>query len=185
MMFRFTITLSLLSLFCLFVAASPTARLLDDQTQALHPRTQPFFPESPTSCPICEKDYGSINSCAQAAPVLSNFTMIIFNPGAFIDVIKCACVDTFQAVFPQCVDCFIRTNQSEVLNTPDLPAVVDGMRNICAIQSTLLGNVSESNGDVTPAAPMPTSRATSRSNHVLWGSFITSLLVILSIITFS
>jgi len=29
---------------------------------------------------------------------------IIFNPGAFIDIIKCACTDTFQSAYPQCAD---------------------------------------------------------------------------------
>ncbi|KAF8644035.1 hypothetical protein AX16_008751 [Volvariella volvacea WC 439] len=120
--------------------------------------TEPYFPDTPPSCPICAQDYGSINSCAAAVPVLQNFTNIIWNPGAFIDVIRCACVDTFQAAFPQCVDCFIRTNQTDVLETPDLPEVLEGMRRVCAIQSTLFGNVSGANGEVTPS-PTPTSNA--------------------------
>ncbi|EPQ55926.1 hypothetical protein GLOTRDRAFT_76143 [Gloeophyllum trabeum ATCC 11539] len=125
----------------------------------LFARTDPYFPADPTSCPICEAQYSQISSCAQAAPVLANFTMVIFNPGAFIDVIKCACTDTFQSVFPQCVDCFTKTNQTDVLNTPDLPAVVSGMRNVCALESTLLGNVSNVDGETTPSssAPAPTS----------------------------
>lgn len=73
------------------------------------------------------QDYSSINSCAEASPVLSNFTMvspsaststtksspphwyqqIMFNPSAFIEVIKCACTDTFQSAFPQCVDWYV------------------------------------------------------------------------------
>jgi hypothetical protein len=78
------------------------------------------------SCPKCAPSWPNINSCAAACPVFSNFSMvyndpldllfhrtpayknpvqqIIFNPGAFIDVIKCSCTDTFQAAFPQCVD---------------------------------------------------------------------------------
>lgn len=121
-----------------------------------------------------------MSSCAEAAPVLQNFTnvrpptltllscsnqnvKVIFNPGAFVDVIKCACVDTFQSVFPQCVDCFMRTGQENVLNTPNLPAVVDGMRKVCAIESALLGNVSAVNGETTPGAsapaPLPTGNA--------------------------
>lgn len=91
------------------------------------------------------------------------YSQIIFNPGAFIDVIKCACVDTFQSVFPQCVDCFLRTGQENVLNTPNLPGVVDGMRKVCAVESALLGNVSAVNGETTPGvsapAPSPTSSA--------------------------
>ncbi|KAL4244378.1 hypothetical protein ABKN59_010534 [Abortiporus biennis] len=105
-------------------------------------RTYPTFPDQPPSCPICAQNYDNINSCAEAAPVLANFSMIIFNPGAFIDVIKCACTDTFQSTFPQCVDCFVQTNQTQWLEPPeDLPSIVDGMRKICAIESTLLGNL--------------------------------------------
>ncbi|KAF9529151.1 hypothetical protein CPB83DRAFT_853323 [Crepidotus variabilis] len=132
-----------LFLLCLFsssqILATPTFIPL---TATLERRTYPQFPNDPPSCPVCAKDYPSINSCAEASPVLANFTMIIFNPGAFVDVIKCSCLDTFQAVFPQCVDCFIKTGQENILNTPNLPAVVDGMRKICALESTLLGNVS-------------------------------------------
>lgn len=82
---------------------------------------------------------------------------------------------------------FIRTNQSEVLNTPNLPAVVDGMRKICALESTLLGNVSESNGEVTPAGTTPpatpTSGVTQRSDNILWGSSVAFLLITLSMNT--
>ena len=37
---------------------------------------QPTFPSDVPSCPICEQSYPSIDSCAQAAPVLENFTMV-------------------------------------------------------------------------------------------------------------
>ncbi|ETW84868.1 hypothetical protein HETIRDRAFT_247730, partial [Heterobasidion irregulare TC 32-1] len=97
-------------------------------------------------------NYDSISSCAEAAPVLANVSMIIFNPGAFIDVIKCACTDTFQSVFPQCADCFERTNQTDVLDTPDLPSVVSGMRQVCSLASALLGNVSETDGEVSSSS---------------------------------
>jgi len=33
----------------------------------------------------------------------------------FIDVIQCACTDTFQSAYPQCVDCFTQTNQTAFL----------------------------------------------------------------------
>ena len=84
-------------------------------TPALLPR-DPYFPNDPPSCPICAQNYDGISSCAQAAPVLANASMvrsvfalvpitqadvyraqILFNPGAFIDVIKCACTDSFQS----------------------------------------------------------------------------------------
>ncbi|KAI0633000.1 hypothetical protein C8Q77DRAFT_1120975 [Trametes polyzona] len=121
---------------------------------------EPVFPDQPPSCPICEQNFGSISSCAQAAPVLANFSMIIFNPGAFIDVIKCACADTFQSVYPQCVDCFTQTNQTQFLNNADVPKVVEGIRDVCALESTLLGGVATADGEVTPTSsvnvPQPT-----------------------------
>jgi len=127
---------------------------------------QPVFPDAPPSCPICAQNYDGISSCAQAAPVLANFTSVLFNPGAFIDVIKCACTDTFQSAFPQCVDCFEKTNQTDVLNSPDLPSVVNGLRQVCAVASSIFGNVSDSNGETTPsnlaASPTPTPSAGSR-----------------------
>ncbi|TFK92175.1 hypothetical protein K466DRAFT_513991 [Polyporus arcularius HHB13444] len=125
---------------------------------------EPQFPDQPPSCPICAQNFDSIDSCAQAAPVLQNFSMIIFNPGAFIDVIKCACADTFQSTYPQCVDCFIQTNQTQFLNSQDLPAVVDGMRKICALESTLLGGVATADGEVTPTSSLPVPTPTSASN---------------------
>jgi len=93
---------------------------------------QPYFPDTPASCPICEKGYPTINTCAEAAPALANFSSVctdyvthiptkmtknnyllpyrytckkvILNPGEFISVIKCSCTDTFKSVFPQCAD---------------------------------------------------------------------------------
>ncbi|KAI9455765.1 hypothetical protein BJY52DRAFT_620131 [Lactarius psammicola] len=124
---------------------------------------QPYFPDTPASCPICAQDYPSISSCAQASTVMANFTSVLFNPGAFIDVIKCSCADTFQSVFPQCVDCFEKTNQTAVLDTPDLPSLVNSIRQVCAFASSLLGNVSNSNGETTPSpagsAAAPTTTA--------------------------
>lgn len=38
--------------------------------------TPPTFPDYPPSCPICAQGYPSIDSCAQAAPVLANFSMV-------------------------------------------------------------------------------------------------------------
>ncbi|KAF8735381.1 hypothetical protein AX14_002191 [Amanita brunnescens Koide BX004] len=102
------------------------------------------------------QNYGSINSCVQAAPVLANISMVLFNPGAFIDVIKCACTDTFQAAFPQCVDCFIQTNQTDVLNTPNLPSLVDNIRTVCSFTSTVLSNKTTSS---SVPAPTQTSGA--------------------------
>lgn len=84
----------------------------------------PVFPVEPPSCPICESNYANIDHCAEACPIFANFSMvnrsltfqfsnaflitvvlkIMFNPGAFVDVIECACTDTFQSTYPQCVD---------------------------------------------------------------------------------
>ena len=54
---------------------------------------------------------------------------------------------------------FEQTNQTDWLSTPDLPGIVNGMRQVCAIASALLGNVSVVDGQVTPttAAPTPTA----------------------------
>lgn len=40
---------------------------------------------------------------------------MLFDPTKFIDVIQCACTDTFQSAYPQCVDCFSQTNQTAFL----------------------------------------------------------------------
>ncbi|KAF9555736.1 hypothetical protein CPC08DRAFT_120764 [Agrocybe pediades] len=144
------------------IAASPTSFPVEETGALQRQATDPVFPDSPPSCPICQQGYPNIQGCAQAAPVLANFSMIIFNPGAFIDVIKCACADTFQSVFPQCVDCFIQTNQTDVLDTSDLPGIVGDIRRICALSSTLLGNVSGADASLTATTntPVPTSTGT-------------------------
>ena len=36
----------------------------------------PVFPDQPPSCPLCAQNYGSIDSCAQAAPVIANVSMV-------------------------------------------------------------------------------------------------------------
>ncbi|KAF5375388.1 hypothetical protein D9615_007944 [Tricholomella constricta] len=181
MTFRLQIIILLLtSVLGLFGGASPTIRSSDD-VLTLYRRTDPYFPDTPASCPICAQI--SYLCCAAAAPVLANFTNIIFNPGAFIDVIKCACTGTFQSAYPQCVDCFIKTNQEQVLdyNTEDLPGILDGMRRICALQSSLLGNVSEANGEVTPVAPPPPKPTSAASSHAVWGGVITLMILALSV----
>ncbi|KAG7087749.1 hypothetical protein E1B28_013690 [Marasmius oreades] len=166
------------------VQASPTPELIPipHLSNALQQRTTPpQFPDTPPSCPICQKDYDKINNCAQAAPVLANFSMIIFNPGAFINVIQCSCTETFQSVFPQCVDCFIRTNQTDVLQAPSLPDVLQGMQKICALSSSLLGGVASANGEIpsstTSSAPTPTSNGVRRTSPNL--SVIVTTMVVL------
>ncbi|KAF9074384.1 hypothetical protein BDP27DRAFT_1316986 [Rhodocollybia butyracea] len=126
--------------------------------------TEPTFPATPASCPICSANYASIQNCAEASPVLANFSEIIFNPGAFISVIQCSCTETFQSVFPQCVDCFEQTNQTDVLATPDLGTVLQGMRNICALESTLLGSAAATDGELPSSTASAAATVTAASN---------------------
>jgi len=152
-------------IFSLLASVSPVLSLslpYSDGSPTLQHRATPYFPPDPPSCPICEKDYWTINSCAQASPVLANFSMIIFNPGAFIDVIQCACTDTFLSAFPQCVDCFGRTNQTWVLGQDNaLPSVVNNLHDICALMGTILGHVASANSELpsSTSTPLPTSTA--------------------------
>jgi len=154
-------------------SSSPPLWLLARQTQ------QPYFPDTPASCPICAQSYPSINSCAQDATALANVSMVIFNPGAFIDVIKCSCTDTFQSAFPQCVDCFEKTNQTGVLNTTNLPSLVNSIRQVCSFASSLLGNASNSDGETTPTVTgvTTTPAATSSTSGAppTWDRFVASL----------
>lgn len=46
-------------------------------------------------------------------------SQMIYNPTRFIEVIQCACTDTFQSAYPQCVDCFTQTNQTAFLAPQD------------------------------------------------------------------
>lgn len=140
-------------------AKSLTARDVDlavrDMNMAkMGKRTDPYFPDSPPSCPICQKDWPNMQSCANSCSVFSNPALIIFAPQTFADVIKCSCTDTFKAAFPQCVDCFTLTNQTDVLQAQNLPAVLDGMRQICALMSTLLGGVASTNSQLVGQTPI-------------------------------
>jgi len=153
---------------CLFLITSPSTSLvcanpLSISRSAVFARqaVQPHFPDTPASCPICAQGYSRINSCAAAAPVLANVSSVIFNPGAFISVIKCSCTDTFQSAFPQCADCFEKTNQTAVLDTPNLPSLVNSIRQLCALESTLFGNVSNTDGETTPSPTSSTASTTS------------------------
>lgn len=159
-----------LLIFGLLASVSPVLSLAlpySDGSPTLQHRTTPYFPADPPSCPICEADYWNINSCAQACPVLANLTMVIFNPGAFIDVLRCACTDTFRSAFPQCVDCFGRTNQTWVLNEDgSLPSVVNNLRDACAFASTILGQVASANSELpsSTSTPLPTSTSSGGSH---------------------
>ena len=68
-----------LLIFSLLASVSPVLSLAlpyGDGSPTLQHRTTPYFPSDPPSCPICEKDYWNINNCAQASPVLANFSMV-------------------------------------------------------------------------------------------------------------
>ncbi|KAM6493106.1 hypothetical protein JOM56_011240 [Amanita muscaria] len=172
-----TTLLLILTLFVNLILASPNSTSFQDERRALMRRVDPQFPDTPPSCPICAQNYGSINSCAQASTVLANFTMTLFNPGQFIDVIKCACTDTFQSTFPQCVNwwvpllnvqeddiewiSFVQTNQTDVLNTPDLPSLLNNVRTACALASTVLSNK-------TTSSVIPGATQTSSAQIIRW-----------------
>jgi hypothetical protein len=50
---------------------------------------------------------------------------------------------------------FIQTNQTQYLDPSDgeaLPSIVTGMRQLCAIASTLLGGVAYTDGEATPTS---------------------------------
>jgi hypothetical protein len=68
----------LFSLVNLYLYASPyrNANLPSTLDHSLSLRDGPVFPNDPPSCPICAGGYSNISSCAQAAPVLANFTMV-------------------------------------------------------------------------------------------------------------
>lgn len=139
--------------------------------------SSPEFPVSIPSCPKCEAHYSSLSSCMGAASVFANSTSILNNPTAYIDVIRCACTDTFQAVFPQCVDCFQATNQSVYLGTDPQATgasnLIGNIRQVCGFASALLGGVATANTNVTSSTPTSsgthtdvTSTGTSTLNQV-------------------
>ncbi|KAK0477027.1 hypothetical protein IW261DRAFT_1488276 [Armillaria novae-zelandiae] len=168
-MMQFTTFLILLLGLVLVAEGSPFPAGLSSRSQALVHRTTPYFPDSPASCPICEQNYSSIQNCAEAAPVLANFSY------AFVNVIECACTETFQSVFPQCVDCFQATNQTDILEGNNLPSI------ICALESTLLGNVSKSDGEVTASTSTSSSAAIPRATMPVSLSGLHAILLILSL----
>ncbi|GAA6024047.1 hypothetical protein JCM10207_004503 [Rhodosporidiobolus poonsookiae] len=117
--------------------------------QSLLPRqyqygNTPYFPSEIASCVVCQPEWSSISSCAESAPAFQ----MIYNPLSFVAAIKCACTDTFSSAYPQCVDCFVQTNQcEEYLGVPSLEgasSILDGVRNVCGFGSALFGGVASS-----------------------------------------
>jgi len=107
----------------------------------------PDFPPDIPSCVACQPSWSSISSCAEAAPVFQNASNIIWNPLAFVSAIKCACTDTFSSAYPQCVDCFVQTNQCETflgVGADSAPSIVQGIRSVCGFGSAILGGVQSS-----------------------------------------
>jgi len=162
----FKVTISLSSAIP-FATQAPQIQPYPSSSAVHHCRAmEPSFPANIPSCPICQQNWNGIQNCASAAPVFANFSMIIYNPGAFIGVIECACTDTFTSTYPQCVDCFEQTNQTSLLDTPNAPSVVDGMRKVCALASTLLGGVAYTDGEATPTSSVylpPSAKASPNS----------------------
>ncbi|KAI5477362.1 hypothetical protein MNV49_006427 [Pseudohyphozyma bogoriensis] len=137
---------------------SPASPYKSDEQQLLEvnrawkrdyePGDVPYFPADIPSCVACQPAWSSIDSCAEAAPAFQDFTYMILNPATFIAEIKCACTDTFQSAYPQCVDCFVQTNQcSQYLGVPSdsgASSILNGMRQVCGFGSALLGGVASS-----------------------------------------
>ena len=70
---------------------------------------------------------------------------------------------------------FIQTNQTSFLDasSANLPGIVSGMQKICALESTLLGNVSSTDGETTPTSSGTAATATTTTNGA--SSFSSSL----------
>ena len=74
---------------------------------------------------------------------------------------------------------FTKTNQTAFLDAPaaSLPSILAGMRQICEISSTLIGNASEVDGEVSSssAAPAPTVSASAaistRARETFWSFY--------------
>jgi cell division cycle 20, cofactor of APC complex len=83
---------------------------------------------------------------------------------------------------------FTQTNQTQYLD-PDggtsLPSIVEGMRNVCALASTLLGGVATADGEVTPTTsptvPGPTATSTASSDRLILGGPAMALYVPLAL----
>jgi len=86
----------------------------------------------------------------------------MYSPLLFIDVIQCACADTFQSAYPQCVDCFEQTNQTGFLepsNGANLSSIVTNIRSICALGSAIFGGVASANSQLPGQTPITVASA--------------------------
>ncbi|KAJ6578793.1 hypothetical protein DFH09DRAFT_1148327 [Mycena vulgaris] len=144
---------------------SGSLRLRTDSSDSDDPR----FPDSPASCGLCQQNYDSIKLCISVVPVMANSSTIISNPGSFINVISCACGDTFKSTFPQCVDCFEKTDQEALLNIASTDDVFTGINKVCALEGAIFGTGSTSSivpvdgSSTTTPTPTSTPEATPTS----------------------
>ncbi|GAA6008506.1 hypothetical protein JCM11491_004502 [Sporobolomyces phaffii] len=131
--------------------SAPPRRSVLAKRQYIPGESVPYFPDEIPSCRACGPEWTSISSCAQAAPAFEDWKNMLFNPASFYNAIKCACTDTFSSAYPQCVDCFVQTNQcQEFLGVPseqNSSSILDGLRNVCGFGSTLVGNVAKSQSE--------------------------------------
>ena len=62
---------------------------------------------------------------------------------------------------------FTQTNQTQFLNSENLSSVVEGIRNVCALESTLLGGAATADGEFTPSATSNVPQATNPANAAI------------------
>jgi hypothetical protein len=93
--------------------------------------TQPYFDPSIPSCVACEKDYGKLNSCSASWQTFRSLSDAIMNPVGFIDVVKCACGDSFRRVYSLCIECFAKTGQTNTVFNTNVPPSVEDIRSMC------------------------------------------------------
>jgi len=165
----FTYLATILLVLCLQITLSSSSPVdleerdwdLEERDVALEKRDA-YFPDYPPSCQICEQHYSEIDSCANASVVLADIQEVIFAPLQFLTVIECACTDTFESYYPQCVDCFEQTNQTcflEPANGGNLSSIVTGMRQICALGSSIFGHVGSVNSELPGQTPITVASA--------------------------
>jgi hypothetical protein len=90
------------------------------------------------------------------------YKQVIYAPLQFLSVINCACTDTFKSAYPQCVDCFLQTNQTVFLEPSDganLSTIVTNMRQICALGSAIFGGVASANSQLPGQTPITVASA--------------------------
>ncbi|GAA5917347.1 hypothetical protein JCM6882_001088 [Rhodosporidiobolus microsporus] len=131
-----------------FALPAPTSTAPALAGRQYQPGNVPYFPPEIPSCVACQPEWSGLSSCAQAAPAFQNPMNMIYNPLSFVAAIQCACTDTFSSAYPQCVDCFVQTNQcEEYLGVPteqNASSILDGIRTVCGFGSALLGGVAAS-----------------------------------------